>query len=70
MEFKTITYKLIKNLGNYESATLELSAEIHPREDPAIVASVLMEKVERILRVGEHAPKKCTESNDENTDYF
>ena len=33
MKFKTITYKRIKNLGNYESEHLEATAEVAEDED-------------------------------------
>jgi chromosome segregation ATPase len=47
---KTITYKRILNLGNYESKHLEMTYEIGENEDPFIEASDLMEVVESKIR--------------------
>jgi hypothetical protein len=33
MQFKTITYQRVKNLGNYESERLELSVELNEDDD-------------------------------------
>ncbi|MCC5620957.1 hypothetical protein [Nostoc sp. CHAB 5715] len=49
MKVKTITYKRIFNLGNYESIHLEWTAEIND-EDPLIAASELMQFVETKVR--------------------
>lgn len=72
MKFKTVSYKRIKNLGNFESATIEMCAEISSDEDPQIATHVLMDNVERVLKVGKHAPEKegTEESDDKNPDYF
>lgn len=47
-------------------------AEISPGEDPQVAARVLIDNVERTLKVGKCSPKEeaIKESNDENTDYF
>ncbi|AFZ59392.1 hypothetical protein H6G54_00745 [Anabaena cylindrica FACHB-243] len=50
MTIKTITYKRILNLGNYESKHLELSCEVDEYDDPEIEMSRLMELVERKIR--------------------
>jgi archaellum component FlaC len=50
MQFKTISYKRILNLGNYESKHLELSAEVHEEDDLDAEISRLMEEVERKIR--------------------
>lgn len=50
MQFKTISYKRILNLGNYESKHLELSADIHEGDDLDAETSRLMEVVERKIR--------------------
>lgn len=47
---KTITYKRILNLGNYESKHLEMTYEVGQDEDPLIEASDLMELVECKIR--------------------
>jgi hypothetical protein len=33
MKFKTITFRKVKNLGNYETEALEVSVELHIDED-------------------------------------
>ena len=33
MEVKTITYQRLKNLGNYESERMELTAELNENDD-------------------------------------
>ncbi len=70
MEFRTVTYKRIKNLGNYESVTLELSAELEPDDDIDVVTCMLMQNVNRLLRVEEFALRENKESDDENTNAF
>lgn len=70
MEFRTVTYKRIRNLGNYESETLELSAEIELDDDLDVVTCMLMQNVNRLLRVGEFASRENKESDDENTNAF
>ena len=34
MKIQTISYKRVKNLGNYQSESLEASAEVEESEDP------------------------------------
>ena len=43
---KTITYKRIINLGNYESKHLELTYEVGEHDDAMIKISELMEATE------------------------
>ncbi|MBD2569707.1 hypothetical protein [Anabaena lutea] len=50
MTIKTITYKRILNLGNYESKHLEMTYEIEEHDDPLVEASRLMTTVEYKLR--------------------
>jgi hypothetical protein len=50
MQFKTISYKRILNLGNYESKHLEMSMEIHEFDNVDEESSRLMELVERKVR--------------------
>lgn len=33
MQYKTITYKRIKNLGNYQSETVEMTIEVDEQDD-------------------------------------
>lgn len=41
MKVETITYKRVKNLGNYQSETFEATATVEEGEEAHIVASVL-----------------------------
>ncbi len=50
MQVKTISYKRVLNLGNYENKHLELMAEVLDGEDDEAAISVIMEKVERKIR--------------------
>lgn len=50
MKVKTITYKRIFNLGNYESKHLEETAEIDDHDDPDKAATELITIVERKVR--------------------
>lgn len=50
MKTKTITYKRIYNLGNYESKHLEECDEVFEGEDIEEEISRLMERVERKIR--------------------
>ncbi len=49
MEYKTITFKRIKNQGNFESEHLEVSAEVDKDEDVDTVIKSLKAKVYRGL---------------------
>lgn len=53
---KTITYKRILNLGNYESKHLELAYELDEFEEPEAEISRLMEVVERKIREDQAQP--------------
>jgi hypothetical protein len=50
MRIKTITYRRVLNLGNYESKHLEMTAEIPEGDDVEAATSSLMELVERKIR--------------------
>ncbi|MBW4573589.1 MAG: hypothetical protein KME31_38260 [Tolypothrix carrinoi HA7290-LM1] len=41
MKIETITYKRVKNLGNYQSETFEATATVEEGEEAHIVAEVL-----------------------------
>jgi hypothetical protein len=69
MHFKTVTYKRIKNLGNYESATIEVSVEMSPYEDPKMVARAVIDNVECMLGVGPYKEKDA-ETNELNPESF
>lgn len=49
MKVNTITYKRVKNLGNYQTEALEMSAEIEAYEDPIKAADDLRHKVNAVL---------------------
>lgn len=50
MKIKTISYKRVINLGNYENKHLELFAEVEESEDVETAISSLAELVERKAR--------------------
>ncbi len=50
MQVKTISYKRVLNLGNYENKHLELLAEVHEGDNVDAEISHLMETVERKIR--------------------
>ncbi|MEH2142130.1 hypothetical protein [Nostoc sp.] len=54
MKTKTITYKRIYNLGNYEAKHLEECDEVFEGEDIEEAISRLMERVERKIREVAH----------------
>lgn len=41
MKIETITYKRVKNLGNYQSETFEVTATVEEGEEAHIVAEAL-----------------------------
>ena len=47
---KTIAYKRILNIGNYESKHLEITYELGEGEEPGLQISTVMEMVERKIR--------------------
>lgn len=50
MQYKLIVYKRIKNLGNYESEHLEMSAELEENEEPVEASRHLRRLVNDILK--------------------
>lgn len=51
MQIKTVTYQRVKNLGNYESERLEMTAEIASDENPELSAIELKALVDRLLHI-------------------
>ncbi len=49
-QIKTITYKRILNLGNYETKALEMSAELEELDHPESVTRNLVNIVENMIR--------------------
>ena len=49
VRIKTITYQKVKNLGNYESERLEMSAQVDEDDEPFLVASELRLMVNQLL---------------------
>lgn len=49
MNYKTITYQKVKNLGNYESERLEMTIELNEGENPLTCAEALRLDVNYIL---------------------
>ncbi len=57
LKVKTITYKRIHNLGNYNTEHLEMSAEIDIHDDELQCSQDLKEKVELALGLVKPEPK-------------
>ena len=59
MKVKTVTLRLIKNLGNYESAQYELTAELTKGEEPDFQAlrAIIEEQHARMYAKPSNAPK-------------
>jgi hypothetical protein len=53
---KTIAYKRILNMGNYESKHLEITYELGEGEEPGFQISTVMEMVERKIREDQAIP--------------
>lgn len=51
MKVKTVSDKRIKSLGNYQSATLEMTVEISEGEDVEIIARELQDTIDDPLDV-------------------
>lgn len=68
MKYKTIAYQRVKNLGNYESERLELTAEVDEDEDEDISSAIelLKETVHKGLGIVEK--KEVTDEKKELTD--
>ena len=57
MEVKTITYKRVNNLGNYNTEHLEMTAELIPHEDEIACTARLKELVETSLGINKTKEK-------------
>lgn len=53
MKYKTITYQRIKNLGNYQSERLELTAEVEEYEHMESAIELLKNTVHKALGIVE-----------------
>lgn len=53
MKIRTIAYQRVKNLGNYESKRLEISAELDEADDLTEAITTLKQKVEEGLNIPE-----------------
>jgi predicted Zn-dependent peptidase len=53
---KTIAYKRVLNIGNYESKHLEVTYELGEGEEPGFQISTVMEMVERKIREDQAIP--------------
>lgn len=51
MQVKTISYRRVKNLGNYQSETLEMSVELEESDEPLLCAKKLKALVLRELEL-------------------
>lgn len=49
MKIKEISYRRVRNLGNFETETIEMKAEVDDSEDPIDVFSELKFKTSRLL---------------------
>ena len=64
MQYKTVSYKRIKNLGNYETATIELFAELEPEDNVEQIIEELKKHVDLALGVQPLDRLKPEESKD------
>jgi len=69
MNIKSVSYKRIRNLGNYESEHLEVFAEVDEGEDPGEVSQKLREFVAEQLQV-KVPPDKRAEVKPPSTDKY
>ena len=53
MKITTVTYQRVKNLGNYESKRLEISAELDDADDVTEAITTLKQKVREGLNIPE-----------------
>lgn len=49
VKYKTVSYKRIKNLGNYENEALEMSVELLENESPELAFELIKRKIEMAL---------------------
>ena len=57
MEIKAITYQRVKNLGNYESERMEMTAELGGNDNVDQCAAELKNKVENALGLNQSQSK-------------
>lgn len=62
MKIKTITYKKIKNLGNYQSETVEMCAELDESENVELASKALKQEVFKALDL---LPSRSADDNEE-----
>ncbi|MBW4567698.1 MAG: hypothetical protein KME31_06630 [Tolypothrix carrinoi HA7290-LM1] len=65
MNYKTITYQRVKNLGNYESERLEMTIELNEGENPLTCADALRLDVNYILNQTVPDPKPLSKKVEE-----
>ena len=63
MKIETITYKRVKNLGNFQTETIEMTAVLDQYDDPNVVSQELRELVKNQLFPPTPAPVP-TETDD------
>ena len=61
MKVKTVTCKRVRNLGNYESETFEMTAELDDKDDAIAVAEILESFVHYMLGIDERTARKIFE---------
>ncbi|MGD1914121.1 MAG: hypothetical protein ACFB2X_25770 [Rivularia sp. (in: cyanobacteria)] len=71
MKVKTIHYKRIKNLGNYESETFEMTADIDEKDELIEVATQLQKYVLYMLGIddGKVTARHYTEDGETVRDF-
>lgn len=53
MNIKTISYQRVKNIGNYESERMEMTAEINDDENVESAIAILKDTVNKALNIVE-----------------
>lgn len=69
MKYKSVTYRRIKSLGNYQSATLEMTIEIAEDEDIIAATNELQTVLDELLgvpKLSELSKKTSVKSKVEN----
>lgn len=61
MQYKTISYKRIKNLGNYQSETVEMSAELDDDDNVDFSFEKLKVTVSKALDIDKKTEDKLDE---------
>lgn len=64
MNVNTVRYKRVKNLGNYENATIEMVIEIEEGEDVKEATQELMATVNGLLGIPEREKVEVSEVAD------